>query len=405
MFNHSKDNYGRNTLYSVFGFGILTLGNFLFNSIAGRKLGPEAFGVFNSFFYFLLSFTYPNTSLQLSVAKWTVENPSQSYKDVLTRLSKTLYLIGFILAFAIMLASPFLKRIFTLDSLVEVFIGAMIVFFWLVLAGYRGIYQGRLDFYNYGINTGAEGLARALAGILLILAGLKVRGALFASVLGSIAGILLIFGQGFKGLRSIFREKLDIPIIKYFFKTCVTLIPFGFISSLDLTIVKYAGNKTDSGFLSACALFGKNLIILSLVFANVVFSYVLKKRENRLLPGIIFTIFSFIGSTVFTLFFGEWIIMILFGREFLVAAKLLPVYILSSLPLGIMQNLVNYSVAKDIKSTPVFLWIMLLVSIVIYYLSIKAFCVNTFLIIVMCLLFVWDMVLYAGIWIMRRETK
>jgi O-antigen/teichoic acid export membrane protein len=388
-----KNGFAKNTLYSMAGFGILVISNFVFNALTARWLGASNYGIFTSFFYLLLGFSQPNNSLQLATAKYSaLEN--KSLPETLSKVSSTLWLFALVLFSFFAAISPFLKELFNLPSVFDVFIGGGVVAFWLVLAGFRGVYQGKLNFFAYGLNMGLEGLIRAALGIGLILLGFGIRGAFGASILGSSIAILLLFFS-FSGFRfkKISFFKIEKKIAVEFIKGCAILLPFGIITGLDLTMVQTIIKGAESGYISTCGIYGKNFITISLLFANLVYTYALKHREKTLWIGIGLSSLLFIMATIFSLFFGDWLILLIQGQDFLPAGQFLPLYILASLPLGIMQNLISFAIAKEIKAASLFVWIALICLAIIYYFTLKSLPIETFLWIMMLSTALMDIIL------------
>ncbi len=377
--------------------------NFIFTSLAGRFMGPENYGVFMSFFYFLLGLSQPNTSLQLSAAKHAALSKSPGAADSIKELSSDFWVTGIVLFCLVLALYPLIKYIYGLKNPVDAFIGAAISALWLVTAGYRGVYQGRMDFLTLGMNTGLEGVVRALAGILLIIAGWKVTGALGASIIGSMAAIFLLIRKGGPALKGRFSYKINYKFILTFLSTCLVFIPFGLINALDLTLENFVIGGAATGYLSACALFGKNLITLSLFLSGVVYSYSLKSEKGHFWTGIVLTAVSFAIPALFTLFFGKWLVVLIFGNDYMPVVGLLPIYIMASMPLGIMLNIINYSVARNIKALFPAMWILLAALAGIYYIALKNLRIDQFLIFITGVLVLADLILMAVVFLFRQS--
>ncbi len=354
-----KDSFAKNSLISIIGFGVLVASSFAFNAFAGRKLGVNNWGIFNSLFFLLYAFTFPINSLQLAVTKYD-ESKALSRKKMFHKLASTLFVYAAIIAIIFLLLMPFLKNILNLPHLVYPVIGGFILAFWIVLAGVRGVYQGNMDFKSYGLSLGLEGLLRMGFGVLFIFLGMGIGGALGASLAsGFFAVIYLVFSERKTFFRDFFQLKIDKDITGEFLKALAVLLPFGLILVLDTTLVQHIIGGDEAGYVNACALFGKNLIIMSMVFANVVFSYSLKKDSSYLFWGIVITSITIALAAVFMFPLGEWVIHLLLGEDFLPAASYLPMYIIMMLPLGVMLHIFNYSIARNIKSIKITSWVIL----------------------------------------------
>ncbi|MGC8765390.1 MAG: oligosaccharide flippase family protein [Brevinematia bacterium] len=382
-----SSSFFRSVFFTFVGFGLLMLSNVIFNVFSARFLGPVAYGEFNSFFYLLLAFSQPNNSLQLAVAKAVAEN------DKLKNIIHTVFFIGILLFLFLSIFFPFILRFYSLSQYLYSLLGAVIVFLWLVCAGIRGIYQGRMNFFIYGMNIGLEGVFRVIALFLLFYLGLRLEGAVLSSVFAGILALILLLAGLYRDIR--FEIKgLDFSLIKETMKAFSILFPFGLIFQIDLTLSQHFLSSLNIGYLSACSLYGKNLVILSMVFANVVFSFVIKNEDGYFIWGNILTAIVFLGAYLFTLFFGKWLILFIQGESYLKAKDYLPLYILFSFPVGIMQQMVNYSFAKDIKSVTFLIWGILLVVIVLPFVFFSGKIeINLFLIFLFVILVISDLII------------
>jgi len=346
------------------GFGALVLSNVLFNFFASRVLGPIQYGVFNSFFYLLLAFCQPNNSLQLAVAKRSSEGKF-SLKNVVLTFS----LIAFFIFLLLLFILPFILRFYNIFDYSYSLFGALIVFLWVLTAGMRGVFQGEMKFFTYGLNIGLEGFLRFFAVLLLFYIGLRVKGAVFSSIVAGFFSLLFLL----RPLKNDAPFQIDFPLIKEFISAFSIFFPFGLIFQIDLTLAQFFLSEIDIGYLSACGLFGKNLVFLSIVLANVVFSYVINKSDRYFLFGNLLTFGVFFFAFLFTVFFGKWLILFIQGEKFLEASKIFPQYIIFSFLIAIIQQIVNFSIAKGIKIISIILWFFLIFIFATGFLLLKSY--------------------------------
>ncbi|MGC8770692.1 MAG: hypothetical protein ACP5Q5_05525 [Brevinematia bacterium] len=382
--------FSKNVFFVFLGFAFLILTNIVFNIFSARYLGPSLYGVFNSFFYFLLAFSQPNNSLQLSVAKFSSQNEEKS-------ISFSILLLGFVLVGILLVIFPFIFSFYGIKSFIFSIFGALIVFLWFITAGFRGFLQGRFEFFYYGFNIGFEGLIRLVAVVIFFyLFQLKVEGAILSSIVAGIfAFILLLAKVDIKSLEL----KINFNFVKEVFFAFLFLVPFGIIFQIDLTLAQNLFSKDEIGYLSACSLYGKNLVILSMVFANVVFSYVLKEKNSYFFKGTFLTFLLFLFSYIFFLFFGQYIILFIQGENYLEAAKFLPFYIIFSFSIALMQQFVNFAYAKNNKYVAILLWIFLIILFFAFYFMKISF-MNDYLLLITIFIFAFDLLLF----IILRKT-
>lgn len=382
--------FSKNVFFVFVGFGFLILTNVAFNIFSARYLGPSLYGVFNSFFYFLLAFSQPNNSLQLSVAKFSSENEEKT-------ISFSILFLGFVLFGVLLFIFPFIFNFYGIKNFIFSFFGALIVFLWFIIAGFRGFLQGRFEFFYYGLNIGIEGFIRLVAVLIFFyILQVKLEGAILSSIVaGTFAFILLLPKIDIRNIEL----KINFNFVKEVFFAFLFLLPFGVIFQIDLTLAQNLFSKEEIGYLSACSLYGKNLIILSMVFANVVFSYVLKEKSSYFFKGTFLTFLLFVISYIVVLFFGKYIVLFIQGRNYIEAAKILPVYIIFSFSIAIMQQFVNFAYAKSNKFIAFLLWIFLIFLFLVFY-FLKISTIIYYLTLITIFIFSFDLLLF----IILRKT-
>ncbi len=400
-----RKDFAKNTLFSLGGYGFLIIFNLAFSFFAARSLGPAAYGIYTTFFYLLLSFTQPINSIQLAVAK-EVQREKMTREDANRKFSSTLFVFALITLVVFGALSPVFQSIYHLPSVWDGIIGGGVIAIWIILTAYRGVDIGRMNFAGYGINIGIEGLLRAGLGILLIVMGFGITGALGVSIISGIIGILMMLLPDIRSaFRSFFKFKLDKALVMEFVKALVILLPYGLIMNLDLTMIQNVIGGQESGYIAACALFGKNLIALVLVFANVIFSYALHDRKDTFWIGVLLTILFFIGAVFFSVFAAIPVINLLFGPGYEKVADYLPWYLIMTLPIAILQHIVNYSVAKNFRFMRVFMWAALGVLAVVYWYLLTNYPVITFLKSSFVSLTIIDGILLLIIFILSRNKQ
>lgn len=374
--------FGKNTLYSVAGFGVMMICSFVFNYFVARKLGVTDYGVFMAFFYFLITFTQPINSLQLAVAKKTAgENLNTG--EAVKAISPTIFLIGLIVLAAFAAMSPMLVRIYHLPGLLDAILGGAVVAAWLYLGGYRGVYQGGMKFLSYGANYAIEGLVRAAVGVGLIFAGFGIGAAIGSSLAGAVIAVAVLIIPFLGHAFSKVSLKPDGKLIGEFLKALFVLFPFGLIMNLDLTMVQNVIGGEPAGYVSACALFGKNLVALSMMIANVVFSYTVRRSSKVFWSGLALIAGVFVVAALGVIPVSGWLVSFLFGPGFEPVAKLLPLVIIATMPVGILQHIANNAIAaEDKRVMPGFL-ILLVALVVEYWFVLKVLPLETFYLISM----------------------
>ncbi|OHD56932.1 MAG: hypothetical protein A2Y33_08195 [Spirochaetes bacterium GWF1_51_8] len=401
-----KKEFAKNTFYSVGGYILMIVSSLVFSFYAARALGPIAYGIFTPFFYLLISFTQPINSIQLALAK-EVQREKMTAAEANTKYSSTLFLFSLTALVLFGAASPFLQTFYRLPNLWDGIIGGGVLAVWIILNAYRGIDIGKMNFKGYGINIAVEGFLRAGIGILLIAFGFGISGALGVSIVSGLIGIMMIVLPDFKNVvRNFFKFRLDKKLVIEFIKALVILLPFGLIMNLDLMMIQNTVGGTEAGYISACALFGKNMISLVLVFANVIFSYTLHDKKDTFWVGVMLTILLFMGAVFFSIFAAVPVINLIFGPGYEPVADYLPWYLIATIPVAILQHIVTYSVAKNFRFMRPLMWVILAGLGVGYWYILSVYPVITFLKASFFGLTLIDGILLFVIYlVLRKETK
>ncbi len=372
--------FSKSVFFTFLGFGILVISNLVFNIFSARYLGPSLYGEFNSFFYFLLAFSQPNNSFQLSVAKLTIHDEKEN-------IIFSILIIGILFFILIFSIFPFVFNFYGINKLEYSFWGAFIVFLWFILAGMRGILQGRFHFFSFGFNIGFEGMVRFFSLLLFFYVfRMDVLGAILSSVVAGIFAFIVILPKLNLNLKN---NRFNFLLLKEIFYAFSFLLPFGIIFQIDFTLAQNLFSREEIGYLSAAGLYGKNLVILSMLLANVVFSYILKSENKYFLKGIFISFLLFFLAYIFAIFFGKYLILFVQGSDYLKTATFLPTYIIFSFSIAFMQQLINFAYAKKVNFIPYILILCMLVSFsVFHFITVKT--INIFLILLSICIFIFD---------------
>jgi hypothetical protein len=148
--------------------------------------------------------------------------------------------------------------------------------------------------------------------------------------------------------------------------------------NLDLTLVQNVVGGEKAGYVSACALFSKNLVALSLMIANVVFSYTVRRSPKVFWSGLALIALVFVVGSVAVIPVSGWLVGFLFGPGYEPVAKLLPLVIVATLPVGILQHIANNAIAAEAKRVMPGFIALLAILAVEYWFVLKAFPIATF---------------------------
>lgn len=355
---------------------ILFLGNscgafftFLFHFYMGRRLGPEGYGVLGAVLALIYLFTIPLTTIQTSIAKFVSNFKSEKrYREInyLHKASiKKLFIFGLISAIIFILLSNFIADYLHISKNSLLILSLYIVFSLLLYIN-RGILQGLQKFKKLSLNLISEGFVKLVLGIIFILIGLRVNGAVGAIV----AALIFAFFISIYQIKDIFKEgikKFDTSkIYRYTIPVLITLISLTAFYSLDIILVKHFFTDKEAGYYSAISLLGKIIFFGSMPISQVMFPkssalYNKKKSSKSLMYKSILMISIFSLPVILLYFlFPNLIINLVYGSSYLDASSLLGWFGIVMFLFSMIYLIAFYSLSLHKKN---FLYILLLFNV------------------------------------------
>lgn len=242
------------------------------------------------------------------------------------------------------------------------------LFFWSLTSILRGLYTSIESFGVLSYASAVELFIRALCGIILVILGLQVFGALIGSAFGALSVLVLLFSRR-KNIVKIYNERKQQGSSEESFGSISTKVffialPTGFFLELDLLLAKRYFAPEEAGIYAAAALIGKGLLMLSTVASTVVYPKLVEEKLNKkgiiaFLWGVGITILLFVCGYFFLVILGKHVIELLFGDKYLGTVDLVSSYVLALVPLAIHLQVTNYKGAIGGWIEGAWLWLLL----------------------------------------------
>lgn len=338
-------------------------GNYLYNLILGRFLGPGKFADAAILVTFLLVLSFVAMTFQLVAAKFSVLFENKIFKAFISTLYKRAFIVGVVLALAIIIFSAELQEFFkTSTSKMFLLFGIGVPFYFLMSVN-RGVFQGKQELTFLSVTYQSEMISR-----LLITFSLLYFLDFDSSVLIAV-GILCSFVFGmfpFKYKIFSFKTSLKLDIDKsklvrnFFIITAFYELTQIIINNSDILLVKHYFDSYEAGLYASLALIGRVVYFIAWMFVMLLLPTVvqLKKDGKSTLP-ILMKYVSYIGLIAASIivacfFFPEQIINVLFGSSYLEIAPLLWKYASATGVFAISNIFAYYYLSLD-KYVPVVL--------------------------------------------------
>lgn len=333
---------------------LVNLGNYLFNLILGRWLGPSLFADLSLIVTLMLVITFATTAFMTATAKFAAAYVVDGGPDRLAALRSWLgrraLLLGGLLMLLLVLGAPFLASIFHMRSpwpFVILGVGLPIFF---AMAIDRGVLQGQARFGWLAASNQAEMWVRLLGAIALVALGLSVNGAVAGLTLSFIAAWLVALSarQGLPTHFEALEKDEQRKIWLYFSPVIMGLMGQIIINNSDVLIVKGYFPDVQAGLYAALALIGRMVFFATWSVVMVMFPLVTQRYQRRephrpllwLSLGIVAIVsLCILGAT---LFMPGLVVGFLFGPAFLPIAPLLWLYALATAFYALANVVVTY---------------------------------------------------------------
>jgi len=314
---------------------LANLGNYVFNLLVGRRLGPVDYGIMSVVIALLYIVSVPSTALNLIVTKFTSRFKAQGEFDRLayffSQLNKLLLFSCSLVLLFFTLASRPLAHFLKIDSgLPVIFLGGLLGASLLSALG-NSTLQGLLKF-NFLAVSGIVAVAVKLAvGVGLVWLGFSVSGALT----GFLAGFLTPYLIAFWPLKFLFREKKEASrvnwreVSRFAAPALFSTLGLTLLYNSDVILVKHFFSAEEAGWYAALSLIARIILFVTAPIGMVMFPLVAEKhtRNERytglLGTSLLLTVFIAAAATIGYALFPELVVKIFFGREYLAAAPYL----------------------------------------------------------------------------------
>ncbi|GLB48059.1 oligosaccharide flippase family protein [Neptunitalea lumnitzerae] len=336
-------------------------GNYLYNLLMGRILGPEKFADAAILITFLLVLSFIAMTFQLVTAKFSVLFENGTLKRFIGRTYVHGALFGVFMGAAIFIFAPQLQQVFNTSTAIMFKVFGIGVPLYFLMSVNRGVFQGKKEFKSLSITYQGEMLSRlVITFTLLFLSGLE------SSVVISL-GILISFGVGlvpfkYKNIslsKHIAISKAENKQVRNFFLlTAFYELTQIIINNSDILLVKHYFASYEAGLYASLALIGRIVYFVAWMFVMLLLPTVVAlKKEGKPTAHVLFKYVGYIGAIALVIVLGcvlfpKTVITILFGSEYLSMAPLLWKYAVATAMFAISNIFAYYYLSLD-KYVPV----------------------------------------------------
>ena len=332
-------------------------GNYLYNLILGRMLGPEAFSDAAILITLLLILSFVGMTFQIVTAKYAVLFEESSLLSFIKLITKYAAIIGIVFGVAIVVFNQELQVAFHTKTSAMFYVFGFGIPLYFMMSVNRGLYQGQNVLNKLATTYQTEMASR----LLLTLAGLLLLPNIATSIIVAL-GILLSFVFGvlpfqkaiFKGLSTPITVKIDTKSIRNFFLlTAFYELTQIIINNSDIILVKHFFDSKDAGLYASLALIGRVVYFVAWMFVMLLLPKVIQmKKDNQdtlpiLLKYVGYIVLLSTLIVAFTALFPEFVVGIMFGQEYLSISFLLWKYALATSLFAVANIFAYYYLSLD----------------------------------------------------------
>lgn len=335
---------------------VVNAGNYVYNLLLGRVLGPKAFADAAILITLLLVVSFIAMTFQLVVAKFTVAF-DETYKEQLKNwVLKRALSVGLVIGALTIGFSPELQQFFnTSSSSMFVFFGCGIPVYF-VMSVHRGSLQGTSDFVALSGTYQFEMWARLiLTFLLLFIIGLTaIESVSIAIALSFIAGLFPKKKRTENLLTAPILSKTQKKQIRAFFIVTVCYECTQIIcNNSDILLVKHFFEVHEAGLYASLALIGRVVYFITWMFVMLLLPKVISKQklgENT--THIVLQYVGYISALSLTItglafLFPETAVLLLFGEAYISIAPFLGWYALATSLFAVSNIFAYYFLSLD----------------------------------------------------------
>lgn len=334
---------------------VVHAGNYAFNVILGRQLGPALFSELSLIVTFLLVLTFVASTLQTTATRFVATGAGRPAAHQLHGwLVRSLRPASLSLAILLTVAAPWLAGAFRLTSPLPLLLLAVGIPTYLAQAVHRGVVQGSERFGLLAGSYQAEVWVRLVAGAGMVAAGFSVGGATAALLLSFGASWLVLVrplptaGRPDIGLR---RE------VRTFARSAALLLAGEtLISHGDLIIAKLSFDPATAGAYAAVSLIGRLTLVGSWPVVALIFPIAARRHASGIPSGrLLAAAIAIVGGgslllTVATVVAPGPLLELALGSEYTAAAPWLGPYVAATGCFAVARTLFAYHLARGIRT-------------------------------------------------------
>ena len=334
--------------------------NYVFQFFMMKSLSVESYSELAAVLSLFYIITVPTQTIGTMLLRYTSKFMAEGrQQQVYWLIKRSLWItlaISAVMVVVILVTMPWLMSFLSLTSDLPV----IIMLFGLVVAmvtpiGY-GPAQGLQRFTLLGLNTIASPIGKLIFGVILVVAGFGVAGAMGGVIIGTAFGMMVVIigirdHLGKHGSPITAADARSIKI--YLIPVTIAVVCYGIMTNIDIFLANHYLLKTDAGLYSTASTLSKIILFMPGAIATVMFPKVTAAHTRSegtvriMRRSIILTLLLTGLLAMGFLLVPETVLRVLTNTAYLGAAPALQILGLSMMFFGLASLFMNYGLATD----------------------------------------------------------
>ncbi len=332
-------------------------GNYLYNLLLGRILGPAAFSDAAILITLLLILSFIGMTFQIVTAKYAVLLEGSLLLSFIKLITKYAAVLGVLFGLSIVFFYQDLQLLFHTKTASMFFIFGFGIPVYFIMSVNRGLYQGQNVLSKLATTYQTEMASR----LLVTIAAIYLLPGVPSSIIVA-SGIVLSFVFGvfpfqkviLEGVKTVETPEIDKKSITSFFAlTAFYELTQIIINNSDIILVKHFFDSEQAGLYASLALIGRVVYFVAWMFVMLLLPKVIQmKKDNQdtlpiLLKYVGYIVLLSTSIVLFTALFPEFVVGIMFGKEYLSISFLLWKYALATSLFAVANIFAYYYLSLD----------------------------------------------------------
>lgn len=264
------------------GSNLANVINYAYHPVMARLLGVASYGELASLISLLGLLSMLPASLGLVVTRLISGTPKEARFDLTSKINRIIVQLSIVVCVSLLLVSFLISSFLNLTSIWSVVMIAMLFWIFLRLMVVRSIFQALLRFKDLVASMMVENGLKLGLGVLLVMLGLKLNGALVGFGAGSLLTWLMFKGRSVPDMSQKMVANLKIgPFLGSVVPVLIQSVSITALYSSDLLLVKHFFSSVEAGGYSALSVLSRIIFFGTSPVVAVMFPYISGRKTNH----------------------------------------------------------------------------------------------------------------------------